>query len=138
MDLRSKNRNLKREYFKERGDPIEEEKGEWKMTLLLLVGLVVFFLAGYKLHHHQYQELLAEATHYAKLAKEGHREAKELQDVARNHSDELRDQMVALTANDQERAARHKILIEENSLLKNQIFLLQRKCTCGGLNNVGK
>lgn len=108
------------------------------MSLLLLVGLVVFFIAGYKLHAYQYEELVQEATHYAILAKNGHKEAKELQDIARSHSDELREQMVALTHNDEERSKRHKIFMEENATLRNQIFLLQRKCTCGELNNAGK
>lgn len=103
------------------------------MTLLLLVGLVVFFLAGYKLHHYQYEELVAEATAHAKTAIKLQDNAKEMQKDLMTEKRYFKEERDALVANDQERANRHVLLVEENSTLKSQIFLLQRNCSCGGL-----
>lgn len=103
------------------------------MVLLLLVGLVVFFIAGYQLHNFQYQELVAESKQYANDAKKAQADAKEQIELTRFTQVEINQQIVAMNANDQERAKRHALLIEENSMLKSQLFLLQRNCTCGGL-----
>lgn len=108
------------------------------MTFLLLVGLVVFFIAGYKLHSYQYEELVAEATLHAKTAITMQEVAKEMKGNLEHEIEYFQEQREALTANDQERAKRHAILFEENATLKSQIFLLQRKCSCGGLNNDAK
>lgn len=103
------------------------------MIIFLLVGLVVFFLAGYKLHHYQYEELVAEATSHAKTAIKMQEKAKEMQNDLTTEKKYFREEREALMANDQERANRHTLLVEENSTLKSQIFLLQRNCSCGGL-----
>ena len=107
------------------------------MTLVILVGLVVFFLAGYKLHHYQYEELVAEATVLAKEAVRRQEEAKEMCNMTKQSKQRLEEQMVALRSDEQDRFKNHASIVHENEFLKNQLLILQRKCTCGGIKKDG-
>jgi hypothetical protein len=108
------------------------------MILVLVLVMVVFFIFGYQVHKMQYQEK-------EKSLDSGIKEYRELFDYTqekkigiRKREKELEEQAAALQVNFNNRWKEVESRINENDVLKNQLFIMQKNCSCTGVKTNGK
>lgn len=104
------------------------------MTLVLFFVMIVFFVLGYKIHKKLYQEKENELENSLKEFKEEQQYFSKIKIAALKKERELNKQAAVLQANFNDRWKEVETRIQENDALKNQIFILKRNCTCGGIN----
>lgn len=102
------------------------------MTLIMVLVLVGFFMAGYWVHKKQVQELEKECKVYMSRYKDELSYYEDAKIVINKKQKELDELSETLQLNFNNRWKEVQTRINENDLLKNQIFVMQKNCSCGG------